>query len=139
MDLVYVFLKVVTLGFIGFFILKIFDHKSPKSSLGFFSPFYLLFSILSVVTDEESFFFILLSGLVWGYIVNLYLKTATRSLAIEVHPLMYGIFNILNVYLLTDYLDLIFKNISSNVVIVLAILITSLIFIDLSLTLRKNI
>lgn len=138
MEIMIFFLKIVIMGIIGHYLLKIFD-KVKKEECMLISPFYTLFSILAVTIGDTNIIWIFITGIVWGSFVNIYLKSCTKNLGTRLNPIFFGIFNILNVFLINRWLEVFFENTKWNFFGYLSLFTVIAGLASLSIALRRNI
>ncbi len=138
MNEVVLLLKIFLYGVLGYYLRRFLEPKQ-KSLEGFYSIFYLLFSLISLASPTGHLLYLFILGVLWSIIVKLFLNTIDRRLSWQINPLWFGGLNILNIYVINAIFEfLIFTSEPSSVVF---LLITGVLacLIDFTRTLRDVI
>lgn len=138
MDIIYDAVKLFLMSIFGYYLLGIFDKNSKTNVKGIVSPFYFLFSILSIYACKNEILYLFLMGILWAQIVNIYFKSTIEKLSININIIFFGIFNILNCLVLNPIIDtFLYRSNIKSIMILFIITVLFLIF-DLGNSLRKN-
>ncbi len=117
MDIITTFLNVLINSILGFYL---FEQKNKNQPLRIITPFYGVFSLISLYTTEINIIWLYISGIIWAYFVNVSLSSIDKSLYVKIHLPLMGLLNIINFFILNPLVQKFIKNSSFLSLIILS-------------------
>lgn len=136
MDTILLGLKILMFSMAGWYILKLIKGYNDIF-YGVIVPFYGIFGIISIYSINFRLPLIFLIGILGGGILNKIFAILDNRLKLNINVLWFGIFNLINTYLLNDLFERVIMKSSYQSLTFLFVFGLSLSCIDIALSLRK--
>jgi len=137
MDNIILSLKLLLFSIIGYYIAR--KKCNEEYFYGIINPTYALFSLISLIAPSNNIVFLFIQGLLWGLIVDAFAGIIDENLKLNLSPKIYGLLNIINVFLINPAFNKIILT-SSNLSVIFIFIISFVLFlIDFTLSLRRHL
>lgn len=135
MELIILFLNIVSYSIFGYILFKFFKQKSLF--WGFFSPEYALFGLLAMYSSINNIVWLYISGIMWAIIVNIFLESIDSRLKMKINYIWFGIFNIFNYYVLNNIIKFGIMEMNYQIISYVFVISSILFILCVSFSLRR--
>lgn len=138
MSMIFFTIKILFYCLFGSLLFKLIE-PNKKSIIKGFSPFYGIFSLISIASDAPQFIVMVITGIFWALLLRIFFDVIDKRLSTDINPVWFGLLNIFNHYILEAFFDRVILSLNHSLATLIFVVGTVYFLISMSYTLRNSL